>query len=427
MTVGVSPGSLRKISIIAFGLLLAACHSSPPRTPSMGVAYVGPLAVNLRSDIPVQSPTVTTVKHGDRVEILLRHRTSSFLKVRAPNGREGWTEERQLLGADDMASLKALAKHADAMPSQGRAVTDTDLRVRIQPATNAPSFLTLKENDKVDVLTHLRRPRTDLVRKPLVTPPPKKAKATKKPGKQGQVPPPPPPVPPSPPANWLELSKTDEPPEETPPDPGPPVPTDDWSLVRTPDGQSGWVLTRRLRMAIPDEVAQYAEGHRIVSYFSLGAVRDGDQQKDIWLWTTIGDGVRPYDFDSLRVFAWSSHRHRYETQFIERNLIGYSPVELQKVHYSSGKGKAGQESDEYGGFSVCVEKKDGQRYRQQYAVMGNLIRFAGEEPCVVPPPVDFNNPAAAPVVPAPTPGAPAPQESLWQRVKRRLKSLRGSK
>jgi hypothetical protein len=95
-------------------------------------------------------------------------------------------------------------------------------------------------------------------------------------------------------------------------------------------------------MAIPDEVAQYAEGHRIVSYFSLGSVRDGDQQKDTWLWTTVGDGHHPYDFDSFRVFAWSVHRHRYETEYIERNVIGYSPVEIQPVRFSGG-------NDEYAG------------------------------------------------------------------------------
>jgi SH3-like domain-containing protein len=421
MRAGVRPGSRRKICVAAFGLLLASCQSTAPRVPSRGVAYVGPNTLNLRADFPVQSATVTTVKHGDRLEIVDQHRL--FVKVRAPNGAEGWIEQRQLLGSDDMTNLKALAAKAASMPSQGRATTDTELRVHIQPAASAPSFLILKEKDVVDVLTHMRRPRTDLPRKPLVTPPPKKAKATRKPSKN-QVPPPPMPTPPPPPDNWLDLSRNEEPPEE--PAPGPPAPTDDWSLVRAPDGQSGWVLTRRLRMAIPDEVAQYAEGHRIVSYFSLGAVRDGEQQKDTWLWTTVGDGVRPYDFDSFRVFAWSGHRHRYETQYIEKNLIGYAPVELQKVHYSgSGKGKTAGAGEDVSGFSVCVEKKDGQRYRRQYAILGNLIRFAGEEPCVVPPPIDFANPAATPA--APVPAAQNPQESFWQRMKKRWHSWRGSK
>ena len=65
---------------------------------------------------------------------------------------------------------------------------------------------------------------------------------------------------------------------------------DDWSLVRTPDGKAGWVLTRPLSMAIPDEVAQYAEGHRITSYFALGQVHDDDVVKNNWLWTTITKG-----------------------------------------------------------------------------------------------------------------------------------------
>jgi SH3-like domain-containing protein len=389
----------------------------------VGEAYVGPATLNLRADIPTQSATVVTVKHGDRLGILQQRR--SFLRVRAPNGAEGWIEQRMLLGADDMAGLKALAKRAASMPSQGRATTDAELRVHIQPAAKSPSFLSLKENDKVDVLTHLTRPRTDLPRKPLVPPAPKKVKSSKK-GKAPAYPLPPPPKPPSPPPNWLDLSKSDPAEEEPaePPDPGPPAATDDWSLVRTASGQAGWVLTRRLRMAIPDEVAQYAEGHRIVSYFSLGSVQDGDRQKDTWLWTTVGDGPHPYDFDGFRVFSWSVRRHRYETEYIERNLIGYSPVEIQPVHVSGGKGKNASAGDDYSGFSVCVEKKDGQRSRRQYAVLNTKVRMVGEQPCVLPPPVETS--AGEVIPPAPAPVAPeVPHESFSQRVKKRLKSMTG--
>ena len=417
-------GSITKVSALASVLLLAGCKSSPPRSPAVGEAYVGPATLNLRSEIPTQSATTVVVKHGDRLEILQQRR--SFLKVRAPNGTEGWVDQRQLLASEDMAGLKTLAKRAADMPSQGRATTDADLRVHIQPAAKSPSFLTLKENDKVDVLVHITRPRTDLPRKPLVPPPVKKPKATKK-GKAASYPPPPLPKPPAPPANWLELSRKNPPPEDEPdPEPAdtPPSATDDWSLVRSTDGQSGWVLTRRLRMAIPDEVAQYAEGHRIVSYFSLGKVRDGDQQKDTWLWTTIGDGPHPYDFDAFRVFVWSGRRHRYETEHIERNLKGYSPVEIQPVHFSGGKGKNAPSGEDYAGFSVCVEKKDGQRYRREYAVLNTVVRFAGEQPCVLPPPVQFGDtPAVPPSAPAAAPAGPS--ESFSERVKKRLKAMTG--
>ncbi len=144
----------------------------------------------------------------------------------------------------------------------------------------------------------------------------------------------PPPLPPAPklPNNWLALSapKVDPvaapaPPPTPPPDPVE-VPMDDWNLIRTSDGKVGWVLTRPLSMAIPDEVAQYAEGHRITSYFPLGQVRDGDSVKSNWLWTTITKGGQPYEFDSFRVFVWSLKHHRYETAYIERNVAGHYPV-----------------------------------------------------------------------------------------------------
>jgi SH3-like domain-containing protein len=284
---------------------------------------------------------VATVKHGDRVVITQRRR--SFLKVRAPNGVEGWTEERQLLATSDMMLLKELAARASKMPSQGRAIADAELRVHMQPSSKSPSFLTLKEKDSVEVLADLVRQRTDLPRTPLIPPTPKKKTtiSAKKSKKEPKIPLPPMPPGPAPPPNWVELSKTnlDEDSEAASEANNPaPVPTDHWSLVRTPDGQAGWVLTRRLRMAIPDEVAQYAEGRRIVSYFSLGSVDDGAQKKDIWLWTTVADGQQPYDFDSFRVFVLSLRRHRYETQYIERNLKGYAPVLLRSVTITGGKG-----------------------------------------------------------------------------------------
>jgi len=420
---GVPPTPLMKVAAaVALSLLLAACQKSPQRTTSIGEAYVGPAVLDLRSDIPTQSSTVATVKHGDRVEILQRRRL--FLKVRTPSGAEGWTDERQLLSPDEMTALKDLSARAANMPSQGQATVDAELRVHTQPAARSPGFLSIQANQKVDVLTHMSRPRTDLPRKPLIPPPAKRTKpAPKKPQKPPAYPPPPMPIPPGPPANWLDLSKTnveDEEPAEQSTEK--PVPTDDWSLVRTADGEAGWVLTRRLRMAIPDEVAQYAEGRRIVSYFSLGSVQDGDQKKDIWLWTTVGDGAQSYDFDSFRVFVWSLRRHRYETEYIERNLKGYQPVLLEPVQLSTGKGRNTAAGTQYPGFSVCTERKDGQRVRREFALLNPVIRFAGEKPCEAPLPLVLDQP------PAPPPPAVSSQPQpagFAQRIKQRLKAIFG--
>jgi hypothetical protein len=334
--------------------------------------------------------------------------------VRTPTGAEGWTDERQLLASDEMASLRDLAKRAAAMPPQGRASTFGDLNVHTQPSRQAPSFLVVRENQKVDVLAQLTVPRTELPRKPLIPPAEKKKPIAKKPPKPPKIPPVPMPKPPPLPENWLELSKTDlgdDGSDEAPETPdSKPVPADSWSLVRVDGGQSGWVLTRRLAMAIPDEVAQYAEGKRIVSYFQLGAVDDGGEKKPTWLWTTSSGG-HAYDFDSIRVFSWGLRKHRYETAYIDRNVNGFSPVLLREVQYGTGK---------YPGFSVCVERKDGTRARREYAVLDhNTVRFAGELPCEEPaspmtaaPPAGIQTTAEAA-----TDAGPGFAERMTQRVK----------
>jgi hypothetical protein len=420
----VDSGFITKVSLAAvLALALGSCQGGPQHAPSIGEAYVGPAILKIRSDIPLQSRVVTTVKHGERLALLQRRRR--FFRVRTPSGEEGWTDERQLLAAEDMQRLKDLAARAAKMEPQGQATTFTDLNVHTQPSRQSPSFLQVKENEKIDVLMHVATPRADVARKPLLPPPPKKAKtAEKKPPKESKYPPLAVPKPPGPPADWLELSKTDlgteDPaPEEEDEKDEKPVAMDDWSLVRTKGGESGWALTRRLVMAIPDDVAQYAEGKRIVSYFSLGEVQDEDQKKHNWLWTTIGEGVYPYDFDSFRVFIWSLRRHRYETAYIDRNLRGYAPVLLKDVELSATKGSSGATAAKYPGFSICVEKKDGQRYRREYAFVTNVVRFAGERPCDAAPP-------EAVVAQAPLPVAAPdgqPTEGFTKRLRKRVRVL----
>jgi SH3-like domain-containing protein len=427
----VQSGSLAKVSAAAaLVLLAAACNRGPKRALAIGEAYVGPAVLKIRSDLPMQSAPVASVQHGDRLEILQKRRT--FFRVRTAGGAEGWADERQLLAASDMANLKQLAAIAAKLPSQGAATPRYgDLRIYTQPSLESPSFVTVKDGEKIDVLTHAAMTRTAAQRTPLLPPTPKKAPAKKKPkDSRYSAIPIPMPKPPAPPPDWVELSKTEraEAKEEADMAAAVPKPTDDWSLVRTADGQTGWTLTRRLNMAIPDEVAQYAEGHRIVAYFSLGTVRDGDIKKDVWLWTTIGDGIHAYDFDSFRVFDWSLRHHRYETAYIERNLTGFEPALLEQVDFAPGGKAAGRAAaGKYPGFSICIQKKDGQRYRRAYALLGNLVRYAGERPCEAPPSVQ--NLIAAAKKPAPvalaTPASEQPKESILERTKKRIRSWFG--
>jgi hypothetical protein len=410
----VQTGSITKVSAAAVLLFLCiSCKQGPPKAPVIGEAFVGPATLKIRSDFPLQSSTVATVQHGDRLEILQVRRR--FIRVRTRKGAEGWTDDRQLLAAADMQALRDLAASAAKMPSQGVATTYSTLNIHTQPALASPSFLQLKPNDKVDVLRSVLFPRTEAAARTPLIPPAKKKKAPPKKErekKSPKYPTPPMPRPPAAPTDWLELSRTDpsedaeDTGEKTPEKPAPPPKIDLWSLVRTPQKQAGWVLTRMLSMAIPDEVAQYAEGRRIVSYFPLGQTQDGDEKKTIWLWTTTTDSRAPWDFESFRVFTWSIRRHRYETAHIERNIQGYSPVLLTSS-----------------GFSICMDNKEGQRMRREFAMQGNRVSYVAEQPCeAAPPALEVKSPAPLPVAEKP---ADPPKESTWEGIKRRWHAWRG--
>jgi hypothetical protein len=382
----------------SFLAVLSACNSKPQEARSIGMAYAGPAILKLHKDIDSKSATVTTVHHGDKLEIVRQRRR--WYRVRTATGLEGWTSDRELLDTAQMQRLEALAKETAGMPSQGIATTFGELNVHTEPSRRSPSFVQVKEHEKVDVIAHKVAPRgAEEPKRELIPPKPPLQKPVRK-EKAGKVPRPPVPAAPEPPPDWLELSKEhDSPPVE---DHSAPKPMDDWTLIRTESGQGGWVLTGALYLAIPDEVAQYAEGHRITSYFSLGKVQDGDAKKDIWLWTTSDQLGEDHDFDGYRVFTWSLRHHRYETAFIQRRERGFFPV----------MAKTGE-------FSVCLERDDGSRVRKHFAMMGNAVRATGDTPC--PKTVEPETPADAETAKE----QPAQPKGLVDRVKKKAEGLFG--
>jgi hypothetical protein len=398
----------RAVLCLSFALLVS-CSDQPPPVHSLGDAYVGPSALNLRRELTPKSPVSATVKHGDKLAIVeYRHR---LVKVRTAQGAEGWTDLRELLTPEQMDGLRGMAESASRIPSQGAATVYESLNLHTEPSRTSPSYGQIPENGKADVIGHKLTPRVQSAEAsmptPVKPPPRKKAKAKSSQTKIG-----PPPLPPAskPPGNWLALSVPKaEPATPVPPPPAAPpavVPMDDWSLVRTQDGKAGWVLTRPLNMAIPDEVAQYAEGHRITSYFALGQVRDGDVVKNNWLWTTIVKGGEPYEFDSFRVFVWSLKHHRYETAYIERNVEGYYPVQVSTAGSSPS-------------FSVVLEGNDGLRYRKTYSFEGFRIRMVAKERYTPAPDVGTTKPVVSTSAPRET----AVKLSWYARLKDQVHRL----
>jgi hypothetical protein len=383
----------------------------------MAEVFAGPATLKLHEEIDPRSPSIITVKHGDRLGIIRRRRR--FVRVRTTQGQEGWTDMRQLLTSVQMEALNQLAERARGLSSLGAASVYEPLNVHTEPYRTAPSFYQIAKGESVDVVASELAPRVpfdppDLIPKP--SPPQPRAS---KPKPEPRIPPVPMPTAPRPPDNWLELSKTVSPasvPETPPPPPAPvkPVPLDDWSLVRLSNGRAGWALTGMLRMNIPDEVAQYSEGNRITSYFPMADVNDGGQIRHHWLWTTLSETRQPYQFDSFRYFIWNTRRHRYETAYIEKNLKGYFPVEVHPV-----KATVSKNEETFPGFSLIVEDKTGVRWRKTYVFQIYRVVLVDKQPLEPQAVAAGQQPAASEAKPAQTSGP-----GMFARMRQNLAGLK---
>lgn len=364
-------------------VMLAGCGVQPDDT--LGQAYVAPASLTLRRELRQKNSVVAVLKHGDRVSIVDVHRR--YVKVRTDKGAEGWLDSTELLSPEQMATIRKERERMSHLPSEGAATVYDALNVHIDPSRQSPAFAKIPEGGAVTVLGHRLAPKiTGPARIPTLViqkPEPARKRRTKNKASKNSVRLPPKPAPPKPPENWQEMFR--EPSAESPhsgaegangvaankktEETEKPVVMEDWSLVRTKNGEYGWVLSRNLIMSIPDDVAQYAEGKRITSYFDLGAVQDEEKgPRHDWLWTTLS-GTEPYDFDSWRVFIWNRRRHRYETSYRARNLVGYFPVHVDPPDPGVPERR----------FELITKDDDGILRRRTYLFDGTRVHLSGTE------------------------------------------------
>jgi SH3 domain-containing protein len=268
-------------------LILPGCGRG--RGKAIEINYVSAPQAILRDRVAAVYSKNGVVKNGERVEVLDHERR--FVKVRARDGTEGWVEQRQLVTQKVYDGFQKLMQQEQDAPVQATGVTRNDTNLHLEPGRETEHLFQLNQGSKVSLLKRATAEK--------VLP-----GAAAKPATNGQAA--------AKPAPALE----------------------DWWLIRDPLAQVGWVLGRMVDIDVPLEIAQYAEGQRIVASFVLDQVTDGDKKVAQYLvmLTEPKDGM-PFDYNQIRVFTWNVRKHRYETAYRERNLDGVLPVTVSQENF----------------------------------------------------------------------------------------------
>ena len=319
---------LRLVLPLCLLIAFTGCNRFRPVTHEY--VWVSARQMYLHDRVAAVSNRVAEVVDGQKLEVL--DHAHRFIKVKTEKNEIGWIEERAVIDQKSYSAFAQLVTDHQHDPVVAKAVVRDDVYLHIRPGRDTERFPLLPANDKVELLARASAPKVALpaFHVAAVTPTPQGSGTT---GSQLTTTAA---KPASPNAPAKPASQAGQP-EPTP------VVMEDWWLVRDTQGRTGWLLSGRIDIDVPDEVAQYAEGQRIVSAFVLAKLTDSaadtpDHQVAEWV-TALAppQAGLPFDFDQIRVFTWSLKHHRYETAFRLHPIQGYLPLRVSAEDTKGGK------------------------------------------------------------------------------------------
>ena len=340
--------SLLLLALFAAAAVFFAAGCSGSGSDRTEYAYVAVTEAGLRDHVSTVYNKTGVVRNGERLQVLERMQNKRFVRVRSPRGEEGWLQERYLADQPTFDEFQRLADQFKNTPAQATATTEDQVKVHVLPGRKTAYLYLLNEKQKVDLLQRQTIDRNA---------PPLQLKEEKSKEKD------------------TDADSSDEEQPKTSENAGPPALLEDWWLVRDAQKRVGWVLGRALYLDVPEDIAQYSEGQRMVAAFPLDEVQDGDKKvgEYLVLFTENKDGM-PYDFNQARVFTWNVRRHRYETAYRERELNGVLPVTLGRQQF--------EKEGELRTFTLRI-KDDGTVKEKLYKFNPPIVRRVlapGEEP-----------------------------------------------
>jgi hypothetical protein len=313
-------------------------------------AYVSGVQAILRDHVAAVYEKTGVVKNGDRVEVLDHDRR--FVKVRTATGATGWVEQRYLVSQQVYDQIQKLTADNQKDPVQAQGVTRNDTNLHVEPGRDTEHLYQILSGEKLSLLK-----RGTAEKSGSVAPQSRSTTSTSNKASTGNT----------------GSSKNEQAKRPAPPVPAPTI--EDWWLVRDSHNRVGWVLGRMIDLDVPLDVAQYAEGQRIVAFFVLDEVQDGDKKVAQYLTvlTEPKDGL-PFDFNQIRVFTWNVRRHRYETAYRER-MEGVLPVTVSQEEFEK-EGKLPV-------FVIRVKDDQGNVVERKYKLNTPIVRRVlapGEQP-----------------------------------------------
>ncbi len=236
-------------------------------------AYVVPPTLDLW-DTPAEiRDQVATLWSGEEVFVLGRFR--DWAHVRLLNDHEGWVSEDGLMDYKNHQSEESLLDALGEMTAQADGHPVGIENLHLQPARSAPVVTQVNPDQTLEIFD-----------RKLVERPPENDPSGVLPDS----------------ANVREV----------------------WYLVRV-GPHAGWILGHRVQLAIPKDIAAYAQNSNLVAWLVLNTVSDQGHRVPQYI-VADRDGEENCDFTKIQVLTWWKRKQMYVVAFRQSGLQGYFPI-----------------------------------------------------------------------------------------------------
>jgi uncharacterized protein YgiM (DUF1202 family) len=274
-------------------------------------AYVVPDSLEVW-DTPAEIRTeVATLKSGEEVRVVGRFR--DWAHVRALDDREGWVSDDQLANFETHEAEQHLVNALSEMPAQAVGEPVGVENVHIEPSRAAAVVNQVNPERVLEIFGRRLVQRSDENNTPDI------------------------------------MTVASSHPEA-------------WYLVRE-GSHAGWILGRRVRLAIPKSISAYAQDANLVAWLVLDTVNDNGHMVPQYV-VAERAGPRTCDFTKIQVLTWWKRKQTYAVAFREGGIEGYFPILV--THEGSAP---------Y--FRLRLEGANGSKYQMIYGLFDTLTRLIG--------------------------------------------------